>query len=45
MAAVTADGGIWHQIGTPGAWPGFGDVKSQAGDPGVVVSVSVAGLR
>jgi uncharacterized protein YkwD len=44
MAAVTSDGGIWHQIGSPGAWPGFGDVKRQAGDPGVVVSVSLDGL-
>jgi uncharacterized protein YkwD len=45
MAVVTADGGLWHQIGSPGAWPGFGDVKGQAGDPGMVVSVSVDGLR
>src|SRR5581483_1030620 len=22
MAAVTADGGIWHQLGSPGAWSG-----------------------
>jgi hypothetical protein len=44
MAAVTADGGIWHQIGSPGAWSGFGNVKREAGDPGVVVSVSVDGL-
>jgi uncharacterized protein YkwD len=41
IAAVTADGGLWHQIGSPGSWTGFGDVKGQTSDPGSVVSVSV----
>jgi uncharacterized protein YkwD len=45
IAAVTADGGLWHEIGSPGAWPGFGDVKGQAGDPGMIVSVSLDVLR
>jgi hypothetical protein len=52
MAAVTADGGLWHTLGLPtfhlaGApegWLPFGDVKGQAGNPGSFVSVAVDGL-
>jgi hypothetical protein len=45
MAAVTADGGLWHTIVYPnGTWQPFGDVKEQARNPGSFVSVAVDGL-
>jgi hypothetical protein len=44
MAVVTADGGLWHLLGRyPDGWTSFGDVRSQAGNPGSFVSVAVDG--
>jgi hypothetical protein len=44
VAVVTSDGGLWHLLGRyPDGWTSFGDVRSQAGNPGSFVSVAVDG--
>jgi hypothetical protein len=43
VAGVTTDGRLWHTIRqTNGSWLPFGDVKGEAGDRGMFITVSVS---
>ena len=46
LACVTNDGKIWHTIRyTNTSWQKFGDVKSQAGNPGTFLNVDLANIN
>ncbi len=42
---IVTNGGLWHTIRhATGSWQAFGDVKSQAGDPGRLIRVGCAAI-